>query len=1106
MQEFRTRDTMQDIGRAPIRGDSLEAQFRDPAAIFRPQPFWFLNHRLEKPELERQLEAMHEAGVGGVVLHARHGMQSGFLSDEFMDALEFCTEECRKRNMMVWLYDEDNWPSGTVGGKLTRQYPEYRMRYLRVEERRLLGGGAQASLKLDFTSYEHQELIAILAYRAIEREGEWLLCSNPENITGLLNQEWVPKTDDSYVILACWSCEIAEGMTFAQGYYLDTLNPEAVQAFIRMSYEPLLRLKRQYGKTIQGVFTDEPGLMIHDGFFGVEAIRTDVHNVRATLPGMVFAWSHGMVERFREENGYDPIPHLGALMYGMADGSRTFRQQYYETITRWYVGGYHAAIRTWCERLGLLYIGHTLEEPVWGQARSQGNQTRVMQQFHYTGVDYLTPGIGTKDHPHRIVSVKTAASVAQLEGKERVVCESFGASGHAYSMRERRLDANFMAFLGVNLFIPHAFYYSFAGYRKTDFPPTEFYHAPHWPHYRSFADYIGRLSLLGAYTKRRPEVLMLSPIHTVYDHMFVSGQSNQHPACDRYFSLLSDRLLRHSLDYDYVDECQLRVAKIVQGSGFCFAGQEDGYRILILPGLQVMSRDIAERLMSFVSEGGALIAIGAIPQHSEYQRHDPEVTRHMDALFGASHHGVVNTVGKGVTVYFDLAGADHDEAAASGNDRNAEEECFENVCSLLRTMLYRQLNLSLDVTAGSREDVIMVERYREGMPFAWLLNWSDRAVTVRMSCSDRRSDELRLWDLESGSVVCLTNHAELHLAPGELRVISFPTDRGTEWGDRTDVRIDGRIDAQHSTDTRIPGERLLGDSWHFQTHDPNVLLLDRWMVTLNDRESRMNATMPGQVNTYRTTFTLSAELIDWLRDARRSHEQQSQHTLDPARTASQPSIELILDDVDQRIPSHIGFLQRRRNIEIFVNGARQEGLRPSRWQDPYYSAVDITSHLTEGENVLEVLTVSLLEPMPAVSFPAFLIGPFAAHGHALTVQPELLSGDWCKAGYPYYAGIGCYSQQLSIAGKDLAPDEEIWLEAEDIRETARLYVKKHDAGVRLWPPYSWNITSYMKQGDHVFRIEVANTLENVYGKKALPSGVLGQVKLVRRRAGASSQS
>ena len=68
-----------------------------------------------------------------------------------------------------------------------------------------------------------------------------------------------PNSEDSYVVLACWSCEIAEGITFANGYYLDTLNPEAVQAFIRMSYEPFLSLQKYFGTTIQGVLPTSRG-------------------------------------------------------------------------------------------------------------------------------------------------------------------------------------------------------------------------------------------------------------------------------------------------------------------------------------------------------------------------------------------------------------------------------------------------------------------------------------------------------------------------------------------------------------------------------------------------------------------------------------------------------------------------------------------------------------------------------------------------------------------------------------------------------------------------------------------------------------------------------
>ncbi|WP_211746117.1 glycosyl hydrolase [Paenibacillus sp. Marseille-Q4541] len=1056
--------------RIAIDHNRLMEQFLSPEAVYRPQPFWFLNHTLNKQELKEQIQAMHEEGVGGVVLHARHGLQTSYLSTEFMEVLEFCTQECHKRNMVVWLYDEENWPSGTLGGQLTRQYPEYRMRYMRMEERRYIPGMQQGALHLDYSSYDNNELIAILAYRAIQQGEEWLLCGEAQDISNMLGEEWKPDTNEPYIILACWSCEIAEGITFKNGYYLDTLNPEAVQAFIRMSYEPFLQLQEHFGTTIQGVFTDEPGLMIHDGFFGTEAIRTEVHNVNATLPGVVLPWTRDMEKRFQQENGYHLVPRLGALLYNMADSSRTTRQQYYDTISRWYVDGYHAAIRSWCERQRLLYIGHTLEEPVWGQARSQGNQTRVLQQFHYAGVDYLTPGIGTKENPYRIVSVKTAASVAQLEKKERVICESFGASGHAYSMRQRRLDANFMAFLGVNLFIPHAFYYSFAGYRKTDFPPTEFKHAPHWNHYRTFADYIARLSLLGTHGKRSPEVLLLSPIHTVYQDMFVSGQANVHPLSDVLFSRLSDRMLRCSVDYDYVDECQLREAQITQGEGFIFREGQPGYPIIIMPEIQVLSKDIAAKLITFVNSGGTLIALNRIPMDSEVRRQDPELAKYMETLFGdKQEHGEQNSVGKGYSLFYDLNEL---------TDEAATRESLEIFCGDLKGMLRNHASLSWSMMEGQIEDLIMVERQVEDQHFVWLMNWSEQTVKIRID-KDTNRDNSQEWCLESGSIQPLPQNGVISFAAGELRIIAVSPAKNTITPTEKDK--EGKFFTQD--------EILLDDKWQFKTKDPNVLLLDEWQVTLNDRQSRMNAIMPGQVNTYRTKFIITEAL---------KHQLYSSKDTGDSVQGDLGKIELILDEVEQKIPAHIGFLQRRRNIEIFVNGVRQQALLPSRWQDNYYQSVNITSHLEIGENELEILMVSLLEPMPAISFPAYLIGPFAVHDRTLTTEQARVSGDASTAGYPYYSGVICYTQQIDVGQLDISVNEEWWLEAEDIRETVRLFVNDKDAGVKLWPPYRWDISPYVEQGKNKVTLQIANTLENLYGKTPLPSGITGQVKIVRR--------
>lgn len=49
----------------PMTPELLE-KHRDPLAEYRPQYFWYLNHRLELLELKRQLELMKQQGAGGL--------------------------------------------------------------------------------------------------------------------------------------------------------------------------------------------------------------------------------------------------------------------------------------------------------------------------------------------------------------------------------------------------------------------------------------------------------------------------------------------------------------------------------------------------------------------------------------------------------------------------------------------------------------------------------------------------------------------------------------------------------------------------------------------------------------------------------------------------------------------------------------------------------------------------------------------------------------------------------------------------------------------------------------------------------------------------------
>src|SRR5690349_17812562 len=84
--------------------------FQNPTAEYRGTPFWAWNSRLDHDQLMRQIDVLKAMGMGGFHMHARTGLATEYLGDEFMDMVRACVEKARGEQMLAWLYDEDRWP------------------------------------------------------------------------------------------------------------------------------------------------------------------------------------------------------------------------------------------------------------------------------------------------------------------------------------------------------------------------------------------------------------------------------------------------------------------------------------------------------------------------------------------------------------------------------------------------------------------------------------------------------------------------------------------------------------------------------------------------------------------------------------------------------------------------------------------------------------------------------------------------------------------------------------------------------------------------------------------------------------------------------------
>lgn len=95
---------------------------------------WAINGSLDLAELRRQLGDFARAGLDGVVFHPRfYPGEPAYLSADYLGIVSQLILDARGLGLDFWIYDEDGWPSGTVGGRMLDEHPELRQRWVELQ-------------------------------------------------------------------------------------------------------------------------------------------------------------------------------------------------------------------------------------------------------------------------------------------------------------------------------------------------------------------------------------------------------------------------------------------------------------------------------------------------------------------------------------------------------------------------------------------------------------------------------------------------------------------------------------------------------------------------------------------------------------------------------------------------------------------------------------------------------------------------------------------------------------------------------------------------------------------------------------------------------------
>lgn len=404
---------------------------KNPPMEFTPIPFWFFNDEPDEEKIGKQLVDYVQKGVNGIIIHPRIGMpkEISYLSEAYFKVVKYVVQTASRLGMKVVLYDEGMYPSGSAHGLVVAQNADY----------------ASKGITLSDSVKEGQKITQF-------SDGRYLVYGYTHGtIRGIHYGE-----DDG---------EAGAPMS------ADILNPDAVDAFIRLTHERYYQeLKEYFGNTVIAFFTDEPCPLGRNA-------------------GGFREWAAGMEEEILAENG--KLEELEALFDGKENPTTRI---YHKLIKKHLREIYYARLSRWCEAHGISLMGHP----------EASDDVEEEFYFHIPGQDLImrrvapeTGGIREFDS----VQAKLPADIARYLGRRRNANECFGVCNHKnipwyFQGYDMKWYINWLGIRGVNLFVPHAFYYSVAGQRKEERPPDVGPHNIWWRHYRLFSDYMKRISYL----------------------------------------------------------------------------------------------------------------------------------------------------------------------------------------------------------------------------------------------------------------------------------------------------------------------------------------------------------------------------------------------------------------------------------------------------------------------------------------------------------------------------------------------------------------------------------------------------------------------------------
>ena len=477
--------------------------FTAPPRQFATAPLWVWNDMLTDDQIRGTMRDLAGQKVMQVFVHPRPGLMTPYLSDEWFRLWKVALDEAEKLDMNVWIYDENSYPSGFAGGHVPELMPESRGRGLAFRDE-------QQAPKIG------PDTVAV--YR--------ITADAPENVTEKLRSgESLP--EGRYVVASV--VRATNSPWHGDRCYVDLMYPGVTEKFLEVTLDAYKKhVGDQFGKRVLGAFTDEP-------------------NVR---PAGGLPWTDHLPAEFQKRWGYSLLDHLPSLVRPVGNWKQV-RHDYFQVVLEQYIEHWAKPYYAWCENNGIAFTGHYWDHE-WPNCLGVTDNMAMSAWQQMPGIDCLMNQYREDTHAQfgNVRFVKEVQSLCNQLGRERYLCEVYGAGGWDLRFEDMKRIADWLGVLGVNLFDEHLSYVTLRGARKADHPQSFSYHEPWWDSYHVMAQYITRLSAAMSLGEQRNRVLVIQPTTTAWMYQADAPPAGQLGEIGKSFFDLLMGFERAQVEYD----------------------------------------------------------------------------------------------------------------------------------------------------------------------------------------------------------------------------------------------------------------------------------------------------------------------------------------------------------------------------------------------------------------------------------------------------------------------------------------------------------------------------------------------------------------------------